>query len=482
MLHDLRWGALGFLVVLTCAIVAVRPARALRSPSRIGPRANPTSSWWLERLPAGAFPRPARRPPSSADVVVIGAGMTGCAIAYHLRELRPELECVVLDARGVAGGATGRNGGHLWANPKEAFERSTVKDLLRFIDEHDVECDLTRAGAAALERSAPNTAPDAPPGAADTSAADPVADPEAAFSALEWDESDNTNWTAAECATHLGSRAFFSGATVYADASQFFPAKVTAALLRASRAALCAPVRVLSIDDARARTRARTRGREIELAVETADGAAPTTLRCRHVVVATNGWAPELLPELAPWLRPTRNQVLMTSPIARPGPAWSGVGGVSVDEGAHELYAIARADGRVCVGGARVLEPDAAIGSTDDASLSEEVGAHLRAFLRDAFPRSFGSESEPGSWRVEAEWTGVLGFTSDGRPIVGELPGRGPGVLVAAGFCGHGMPQCYGVARSIAHMIAGEHERVDPFVRERMDPARFVSRPRPAPV
>ena len=60
MLHDLRWGALGFLVVLTCAIVAVRPARALRSPSRIGPRANPTSSWWLERLPAGAFPRPAR--------------------------------------------------------------------------------------------------------------------------------------------------------------------------------------------------------------------------------------------------------------------------------------------------------------------------------------------------------------------------------------------------------------------------------------
>ncbi len=475
-LVDLRWGTLGCLFVLTCALVAVRPTRALRSPPRIGPRANPTSSWWLERLPAGAAPRPAPRPPSSADVVVIGAGMTGCAIAFHLRELRPELECVVLDARGVAGGATGRNGGHLWANPTEAFERRTVKDLLRFIDEHDVECDLTRAGAAALERAAPDdAAPD------DAGATDSAVDPEAAFSALEWDESRNTNWTAAECAEHLGSRAFFRGATVFADALQFFPAKVTAALLRASCAALCAPARVVRIADAAARASRTPRGREIELAVETADGAAPTTLRCRHVVVATNAWAPELLPELAPWLRPTRNQVLMTSPIAnRPGPAWSGVGGVSVDEGARELYAIARADGRVCVGGARSLEPGAAIGSTDDASLSDEVGAHLRAFLRDAFPRSFGAESAPGSWRVEAEWTGVLGFTSDGRPIVGELPGR-PGVLVAAGFCGHGMPQCYGVARSIAHMIAGEHERVDPHVRERMDPARFVSRTPPAP-
>ena len=254
---------------------------------------------------------------------------------------------------------------------------------------------------------------------------------------------------------------------------QFFPAKVTAALLRASRAALCAPARVVRIADAAARASRTPRGREIELAVETADGAAPAPLRCRPSSSRPSVGA-ELLPELAPWLRPTRNQVLMTSPIAnRPGPAWSGVGGVSVDEGARELYAIARADGRVCVGGARSLEPGAAIGSTDDASLSDEVGAHLRAFLRDAFPRSFGAESAPGSWRVEAEWTGVLGFTSDGRPIVGELPGR-PGVLVAAGFCGHGMPQCYGVEEHRA-MIAGEHERVDPHVRERMDPARFVS-------
>ena len=51
-----------------------------------------------------------------------------------------------------------------------------------------------------------------------------------------------------------------------------------------------------------------------------------------------------------------------------------------------------------CLGGARALEPGAAVGSTDDASLSDVVGAYLRRFLREAFPRL-------GEVRIEAEWT-----------------------------------------------------------------------------
>jgi len=43
--------------------------------------------------------------------------------------------------------------------------------------------------------------------------------------------------------------------------------------------------------------------------------------------------------------------------------------------GARELYLIRRPDGRLCLGGARALEPGAAVGSTDDASLSAEVGS-----------------------------------------------------------------------------------------------------------
>ena len=57
---------------------------------------------------------------------------------------------------------------------------------------------------------------------------------------------------------------------------------------------------------------------------------------------------------------------------------------------------------------------------------------------------------------VEAEWTGVLGFTLDGKPLVGAMPksaynGR---VFVGAGYCGHGMPTCSGVGKALAQQMA----------------------------
>ena len=99
---------------------------------------------------------------------------------------------------------------------------------------------------------------------------------------------------------------------------------------------------------------------------------------------------------------------------------------------------IRRPDNRLCLGGARALEPGAAVGSTDDRTLSAVVGAYLRRFLRASFPRL-------GEIQIEAEWTGVLGFTHDKKPLVGAVRER---VWVGAGFCGHGMPQCSGRAAS----------------------------------
>ena len=73
---------------------------------------------------------------------------------------------------------------------------------------------------------------------------------------------------------------------------------------------------------------------------------------------------------------------------------------------------------------------------------------------------------------VEAEWTGVLGFTRDRRPLIGEVR---EGVWVAAGFCGHGMPQCYGAAKAIASMIAGRADQVHPFASGPANVARVLT-------
>lgn len=58
---------------------------------------------------------------------------------------------------------------------------------------------------------------------------------------------------------------------------------------------------------------------------------------------------------------------------------------------------------------------------------------------------------------VEAEWTGVLGFTLDGRPLAGAMPGSyGGRVFVGAGYCGHGMPVCGGVGKALAQQMVSE--------------------------
>ena len=69
-------------------------------------------SFWLTHLPDEPR-RPALPADSDADVVIVGAGLSGLWAAYHLTEVRADLRIVVLEAEHVGYGASGRNGGWL---------------------------------------------------------------------------------------------------------------------------------------------------------------------------------------------------------------------------------------------------------------------------------------------------------------------------------------------------------------------------------
>jgi glycine/D-amino acid oxidase-like deaminating enzyme len=59
---------------------------------------------------------------------------------------------------------------------------------------------------------------------------------------------------------------------------------------------------------------------------------------------------------------------------------------------------------------------------------------------------------------VEAEvthrWAGVVGYSEDGLPYVGQAPSQ-PGLWVAGGYSGHGNVPGYMAGQQIADAIAG---------------------------
>lgn len=77
------------------------------SPSGMSKYFDENTSYWNKFLPS------VNRSIDSdivTDIAVIGAGYTGLSAAYHLKKSNPDLKVIILDAKRVGNGASGRNG------------------------------------------------------------------------------------------------------------------------------------------------------------------------------------------------------------------------------------------------------------------------------------------------------------------------------------------------------------------------------------
>src|SRR5207342_1664361 len=72
----------------------------------LGSRRMTTTSYWLEEP---TTERSSARVDGTADVAIVGGGITGCSCALALAEAG--LRVRLFEAREIAGGASGRNGG-----------------------------------------------------------------------------------------------------------------------------------------------------------------------------------------------------------------------------------------------------------------------------------------------------------------------------------------------------------------------------------
>lgn len=188
------------------------------------------------------------------------------------------------------------------------------------------------------------------------------------------------------------------------------------------------------------------------------------TIKAKRVVFATNGYTAFLHPKFRGSIVPLRGQIT----AHRPGQNMPSEGLPTtysfIYSNGYE-YMIPRRPGTkfagdIIIGGGLVkapLEGLSEYGTTDDTSINEEISTYLTATTSRYFGSSWGEDHPDG--RIRREWTGIMGYSPDGFPFVGEVPGE-KGLWVAAGFQGHGMVLCYMCARALVSLMGGEDQHL----------------------
>ena len=129
-------------------------------------------SFWFDSLDERFVPRAPLGGDMSADVAIVGAGLTGLWTAYYLAKADPDLRIVVLEKQIAGFGASGRNGGwcsalfpastanleRMHGRPAALAMRramiGTVDEVGRVAAAEDIDCDYLRGGTVSFARGA----------------------------------------------------------------------------------------------------------------------------------------------------------------------------------------------------------------------------------------------------------------------------------------------------------------------------------------
>ncbi len=377
------------------------------------------------------------------DVAVVGGGIVGASSAYWLKRDRPDLDVVLVEAERIAAGASGRNAGFLLQGTTSDFE----SDLTRYGSDHarrlwhfsqeNRDLILQELSPRSFQLEASGSLTVAGSAGEDQRLRRSVSSMRAAGFPVAYIPEDETN-------RRLVARGFL-GSLYMSSGAMLHPVLLVRHIVEQSGVPVLEGHRVIEID-----------GVEGDITLQT----PVRTIRCKSVVLAMNAYLPKLLPALAPYVVPVRAQMLATEAMRS---RW-----LQVPAYTHEGFYYIRQlpDGRVLLGGARHRHSVEERGYVD--ATTPALQDDLEAFLHDHFPQTVGL-------RVEQRWSGVMGFSPDGLPVVGQLPGI-DGSYFATGFTGHGMGYGFRFGRLMADMIRRGFDATD---ADLFDSKRFDSLPRP---
>jgi gamma-glutamylputrescine oxidase len=372
------------------------------------------SSFWLED---GQPVFPMRRHSGRVDVAIVGAGVTGCSCALTLAGAG--LRVRVHEAREVASGASGRNGGFALRGAAAPYDVARAQ--------------LGPANAAALwhltESALERLAVLAGDAFRRTGSLRLAADPEEAESLRAEYEALRADGFGVEWRGELGGRLAgrFHGAIFHPPDGSVQPARW---------------VRRLAAQAAEAGAEIRERDPVTAIAQLDAD----------QVVIATDGYTRGLLESLDRVVKPARGQVVVTEPLESEYFACPHYARYGYD------YWQQTEDLRLVLGGFRdsALEEE----STAEEATTSGIQARLEAFAR---------ELVGGAPKITHRWSGIFGVTEDLLPLAGPVPGA-EGLWVSCGYSGHGNVLGLACGDLVASAILGRKVPELAF----FDPARVL--------
>lgn len=338
--------------------------------------------------------------PDKADVLIVGGGIAGTSLLWHLERRR--IDAVLVERRRIAWGASGRNAGFLlagvassYAEAIRAYGREKAREVWEITSEnHDRMVEAARGQDVGHRRLG--------------SAVLPSGEEERALLI----ESEHL-------LTEDGFQARWDGRRlVNPRDGEIDPAAMVGALARQARGG--------AIREGVGVTALRPRAHDVVVT------AGEDECEAGVVILATNGYTSQLVPDVK--IQPTRAQMVATAPESRrlvDMPVYSHFG--------YRYWRQLRT-GEVLLGGWRDTTPETE--KTLDDQPTPEIQEKLDRAVRD-----LGVDAE-----VTHRWAGTMGFTESGLPMAGPLEGM-KNVYLCAGFTGHGMGFAFMTAKKVAEMI-----------------------------
>lgn len=392
-----------------------------------------------------------------ADVVIIGGGFTGVSTAYHLSKRFPELGIVLLEAKALANGASGRNGGQM-LNWVHGFEAETAEEAARIYDrtregidsvlgiiaDHSLDVPFRRDGHLEIfteSRTAERAQADL----------ESLSSPGLPLRFL----------TGREIGDHIEIQGA-TGAILDPLAGQLDGV----AFLRGLRPVLEA--RGIRVFESTPATRVRE-GRRVEIDTPSGRVTAPT------VVLATNAYTPHL-GYFRSGVFPLHSHVIGTGPL--PAEEWARLGwkrGVNfTDDRGRLSYGTLTSTGRALFGGGSNTSYHYAFGNGTRFGGSAERGFEdMRRQLLRYLPRL---EAVP----ITDRWSGPVALTLSRICTMG-VRGAHRNVLFALGYSGHGVTLANLAGKVLTDVYSGNDERWKglPFYRQRLryippEPFRYL--------